>query len=279
MTVTPFRRIVIWYSLAWLVLVSPGARVSKLDAAGHWAFQRVGATVVPPVRNQAALRSSIDAFVENRLETLDLTLRPEADQVTLIRRECFDLTGLPPEPYAVDSFLADDSPTAYQRMVERYLASPRYGERWANHWLDVVGYADSNGRFSSDSNRPLAYRYRDYVIRSFNSDKPYDRFVWEQVAGDEMVGYKSDGDVTPDMVEALTATHFLRNAQDGTGESDGFVHGFAQPGVIGFDSRVGISFASRAVVERYETNAAFDESACQEAILSEGLCVLVVEAI
>src|SRR5205823_9747166 len=109
----------------------------------------------------------------------------------------------------------------YEKLVERYLASPRYGERWGKHWLDAAGYADSNGYFSADSDRPLAWRYRDYVIASFNADKPYDRFVREQLAGDEFVGFAPGGDVTPDMAEALTATHFLRNAPDGTGESDG----------------------------------------------------------
>ena len=106
-------------------------------------------------------------------------------------------------------------------MVDRFLASPRYGERWGKYWLDAAGYAESNGYFSADSDRPLAWRYRDYVIRAFNADKPFDHFVQEQLAGDELAGYKPGGDVTPDMVELLTATHFLRNAPDGTGESDG----------------------------------------------------------
>ena len=106
-------------------------------------------------------------------------------------------------------------------MIERYLAAPTYGERWGKYWLDAAGYADSNGYFSADSDRPLAYRYRDYVIASFNADKPYDRFVREQLAGDELCGFVPGGDVTAAQAEALTATHFLRNAPDGTGESDG----------------------------------------------------------
>src|SRR5262249_10745832 len=146
---------------------------------------------------------------------------PEADRTTLLRRVHLDLTGLPPTPTEVDAFLADRSVDAYERMVERCLASPRYGERWGKYWLDAAGYADSNGYFNADSDRPLAWRYRDYVIRSFNADKPYDRFVQEQLAGDELAGYVVGGDVTPAMVEPLTATHFLRNAPDGTGESDG----------------------------------------------------------
>lgn len=138
-----------------------------------------------------------------------------------MRRVAFDLTGLPPPPAEVAAFLEDKSPNAYEKMVDRFLASPHYGERWGKHWLDAAGYADSNGYFDADSVRAHAWRYRDYVVRSFNSDKPYDRFVREQLAGDEMVRYKPGGDVTPEMVEALIATHFLRNAPDGTGESDG----------------------------------------------------------
>src|SRR5262249_61982651 len=101
------------------------------------------------------------------------------------------------------------------------LRPPATGERWGKFWPDPAGSADSNGYFSADSDRPLAWRYRDYVIRSFNADKPYDKFVREQLAGDELVGFSPTADVTPEMVEALTATHFLRNAPDGTGESDG----------------------------------------------------------
>jgi hypothetical protein len=139
----------------------------------------------------------------------------------LIRRVSFDLTGLPPTLREIDAFVTDKAANAYERMVDRYLASPRYGERWGKYWLDTAGYAESNGYFSADSDRPHAWRYRDYVIRAFNADKPFDRFVQEQLAGDELAGYKPGGDVTPETAELLTATHFLRNAPDGTGESDG----------------------------------------------------------
>ena len=121
----------------------------------------------------------------------------------------------------MDAFVADKAADACERMVERFLASPHYGERWGKHWLDAAGYADSNGYFNADTDRPLAWRYRDYVIRAFNADKPYDRFVFEQLAGDELAGYQPGGDVTSATAELLTATHFLRNAPDGTGESDG----------------------------------------------------------
>src|SRR4029453_8722026 len=110
---------------------------------------------------------------------------PDADRHTLIRRVSFDLTGLPPTPEEIDEYLADQSPDACKRMVERYLASPHYGERWGKYWLDAAGYADSNGYFNADSDRPLAYRYRDYVIRKTNQDLPLDRFIREQLAGAE----------------------------------------------------------------------------------------------
>ncbi len=106
-------------------------------------------------------------------------------------------------------------------MVERYLASPHYGERWGKYWLDAAGYADSNGYFNADTDRPLAYRYRDYVVRSFNEDKPFDRFVVEQLAGDELSGFSPGQEATPEIISLLEATHYLRNGQDGSGESDG----------------------------------------------------------
>jgi hypothetical protein len=185
----------------------------------HRAFQPVVRPKVPDVRGEH--RTEVDRFILAALEAKKLTLNPEADRPTLIRRVAVDLTGLPPTPAEVAAFLTDKSPDAYERMVDRYLASPQYGERWGKHWLDAAGYADSNGYFDADSDRPHAWRYRDYVIRSFNIDNPYDQFVREQLAGDEMVHYKPGSDVRPEMVEALTATHFLRNALDGTGESDG----------------------------------------------------------
>jgi hypothetical protein len=163
----------------------------------------------------------VDRFVLAALESKGLALNPEADRPTLVRRVAFDLTGLPPTVAEIDAYASGASPDAYEKMVDRYLASPAYGERWGKHWLDAAGYADSNGYFNADSDRPLAWRYRDYVVRAFNADTPYDRFVTEQLAGDELVGFTPGGDVTPDMVGPLTATHFLRNAPDGTGESDG----------------------------------------------------------
>ncbi|MCE9561357.1 MAG: DUF1549 and DUF1553 domain-containing protein [Planctomycetes bacterium] len=183
------------------------------------AFRPVTRPKFPEVKS--TVRTDVDRFIVAALEAKKLSLNLEADRPTLIRRVCFSLTGLPPTVAEIDAFVTDKSADAYEKMVDRYLASPSYGERWGKHWLDAAGYADSNGYFNADSDRPLAWRYRDYVVKSFNSDKPYDRFVREQLAGDELVGFTPGGDVTPAMVEALTATHFIRNAPDGTGESDG----------------------------------------------------------
>jgi len=199
----------------WAILL-PEAPGQTPDQETHWAFQPV---VRPPVHGQT--KTDIDRFILAALEAKGLRLNPEADRLTLIRRVSFDLTGLPPTLVEIDVFVADSAPNAFERMVDRYLASPHYGERWGKYWLDVAGYADSNGYFNADSDRPLAWRYRDYVVRAFNSDKPYDRFVMEQLAGDELASYVPDCDVTPAMAELLTATHFLRNAPDGSGESDG----------------------------------------------------------
>jgi hypothetical protein len=204
---------------ACLALLVIGIVSAEEKKPQHRAFAPVVRPTVPTVKSAA--RTNVDRFILAILEAKGLTLNPEADRTTLIRRVSFDLTGLPPTVEEIDRFLADKSTDAYEKMVDRFLASPHYGERWGKFWLDAAGYADSNGYFNADSDRPLAWKYRDWVIKSFNNDKPYDRFVQEQLAGDELVRFAPDGDVTPAMVEALTATHFLRNAQDGTGESDG----------------------------------------------------------
>ena len=147
----------------------------------YWAFQPVKRIQAPA----AGEAHPVDAFVTEKLAKKSLAIGPEADRVTLIRRASFDLIGLPPTPEEVAAFVNDKSPDAFEKVVERLLASPHYGERWARHWLDLARYAESNG-FKSDETRPTAWRYRDYVIQSFNEDKPYDRFVQEQIAGDEM---------------------------------------------------------------------------------------------
>ncbi len=166
--------------LALLALAGPAPAEPP---GAHWAFKPPQRPPVPAVRDASRVRTPVDAFLLARLEAAGLTFAPPAERRTLLRRVTFDLTGLPPTPEEVDAFLSDTWTDAYVRVVERLLASPAYGERWAEHWLDVARYADTDG-FESDRDRPHTWRYRDYVIRSFNADKGYDRFLTEQLAGD-----------------------------------------------------------------------------------------------
>jgi hypothetical protein len=161
----------------------------------YWAFQKVVRPATPPISG-----SPIDAFILPNLRAKQLEPSKPLDRAQLLRRVTYDLTGLPPTPAELESFLKDPSRDAYEKVVDRLLASPHYGERWAAKWLDVVRYADTNG-FELDQDRPHAWRYRDYVVRCFNQDKPYDRFIREQIAGDEM--FPGDHD-------ALIATGYLR---------------------------------------------------------------------
>jgi len=187
----------------------------------HWAFAPSAGVLPPAPRDVHHVRNPVDRFIQKTLEDRGLALGPDTDRATLIRRVSFDLTGIPPRPEEIAAFVADPDPAAYDRLVERLLASPRYGERWGKYWLDASGYTDSNGYFSADSDRSLAYRYRDYIIRAFNADRPLDQIVREQLAGDELAGDRRGPDATPATIDQLIATHFLRNGQDGTGESDG----------------------------------------------------------
>ncbi len=169
-----------------------------------WAFQPVVKSAPPAVRQSGWVRNDVDAFILAKLEEKGIAPNPRADKLTLIRRASLVLTGLPPAPEQVQAFLADSSPKAFEKVVDDLLASPHYGERWARHWLDLARYADSEG-FKADETRPNVWRYRDYVIRSFNADKPYDRFVQEQIAGDELF---------PGNADALVATGFNRHFPD-----------------------------------------------------------------
>ncbi len=175
------------------------------EARNYWAFRKPTRVASPGPGNP------IDAFLEKTWREKGLDPAPEADHVTLLRRAYLDLTGLPPAPAEAQAFLADRRPDAWERLIDRLLASPAYGERWGRHWLDVARYADSNG-FEHDFDRPNAWRYRDYVIRAFNEDKPYDVFLREQLAGDEVPNVTND---------SLIATGFLRNyAKVGFREKD-----------------------------------------------------------
>jgi hypothetical protein len=172
----------------------------KPEARRHWAFQTVKPVRVPSTRDFSRVRNPIDAFVVARLEERGWSPAPAASPLVLLRRLYLDLTGLPPTPAEQDAFNKDPSPEALDRVADELLARPEYGERWARHWLDVARYADSNG-YERDAAKPSAWRYRDYVIDAFNKDKPFDRFIVEQLAGDEL----------PDAsAESVIATTFLR---------------------------------------------------------------------
>lgn len=188
-----------------------------------WSFQPLANVTVPALTES---KHPIDAFISRKLKEKSLSHSPRADSLTVIRRAAFDLTGLPPTPEEVDAFAANsqkDPSGAYQALIDRLLASPAYGERWGRHWLDVAGYADSDGVTEKDLERKHAWKYRDYVIQSLNSDKPFDEFVREQLAGDEIASLEgvhanSGSEVErARYAELLTATGFLRMAPDGTG--------------------------------------------------------------
>ena len=185
--------------------LEPGGKGITDADKQYWAFQPIKEPVVPDLKSQTSnlkpqIRNSIDQFIVARLQADGFTPAPEADRRTLIRRLTFDLTGLPPTPVEIAEFENDARDDAYERLVDRLLDSPAYGERWARHWLDLVRYAESDG-YRKDDYRPHAWRYRDYVVRSFQTDKPFDRFVQEQIAGDE---------IDPDSPDALAATGYLR---------------------------------------------------------------------
>src|SRR5579883_1718096 len=172
----------------------------KPAARNHWAFQPVKPASPPPVKDSSWVRNPIDAFVLAGLERRGWPPSPAAPPHALLRRLYLDLLGVPPNPEELDAFLKDPTPRALDRVADELLARPEYGERWARHWLDVARYAETNG-YERDGPKPSAWRYRDYVIDAFNKDKPFDRFVTEQLAGDELPGADA---------ETRTATTFLR---------------------------------------------------------------------
>ena len=192
-----------WHVLLFAVSVA-GLAGSHRPVPDDWAYRPAPRPAVPAVRNRHAVQTPVDAFLLAKLESRGLSFAPPADKATLLRRVSFDLTGLPPTPDELAAFTEDGSPDAYEKVVDRLLASPHFGERVALWWLDLVRFAESDG-FKADDPRPNAWRYRDYVIGAFNADKPYDRFVREQLAGDELY---------PDSPDALVATGFLRHFPD-----------------------------------------------------------------
>lgn len=176
------------------------------EARQWWSFQI-------PVKPQAPARGAIDHFINVKLAEKGWSMRPEADKRTLIRRAYFDLTGLPPTPADTKAFLEDNTPGAYEKLIDGLLASPRYGEHWGRHWLDIAGYSDSLGD-AGDVDRETSWKYRDYVLRAFNANKPINRFLLEQFAGDQLVNYKPNSSPNAEQREALVATGFLRTIAD-----------------------------------------------------------------
>ncbi len=219
---------------AW---VGGGAQAENPEAVGppvsqvrpedrqFWSFRPLANPQPPAVRQADRVRTPIDQFVLERLEAKGLGFSPDAAPETLARRAHLDLLGLPPSPDEVAAYRAGDA-NAFERLVDRLLASPHFGERWGRHWLDVAGYVDTVG-FDTDATLVILsegkWRYRDYVIRAFNQDKPYDRFITEQLAGDELFDWRKAEHLTPEMREALVATGYLRTARDLTHEDVGVI--------------------------------------------------------
>ncbi len=187
-------------ALGFGLAVAPAGSPGESRDGGWWSYRPLTRPDVPTVNDDAWVANPIDAFILSRIEQQGLSPAAEADKVTLIRRAYYDLLGLPPTPEEVAAFVADDAPDAWERLIDRLLESPHYGEKWGRHWLDIVRYAETDS-FERDRPKPMAWKYRDYVVRAFNSDKPYDRFIIEQLAGDEL----------PDAtVDTLTATGYYR---------------------------------------------------------------------
>jgi mono/diheme cytochrome c family protein len=191
------------------------SRISEEDRK-FWSFVPPVRPPLPLTKNTDRIRNAIDLFLLARLEEQQLSFASDALRDVLLRRATFALHGLPPEIRDLDEFLADGSADAFERELDRLQASPRYGEHAARHWLDVAGYADSDGYLAADRLRPEAWRYRDYVIGALNSDLPYDRFLLEQLAGDEISDWRRAEEISPEQARQLAATGFLRTASDPT---------------------------------------------------------------
>jgi mono/diheme cytochrome c family protein len=191
------------------------SKVSKKDK-DFWAYQTPRSLRPPEVDRRDQVTNAIDRFILSKLEARQLSLAGRASRRTLIRRLYLNLIGLPPAPDEIAQFINDNSPDAWGQLVDRVLASPRYGERWGGFWLDLCGYSDSEGIQHADPIRPEAWRYRDYVIRAFNDDKHYNQFLLQQLAGDELADYANAPKITSEIYDNLVATGFLRMSEDAT---------------------------------------------------------------
>ena len=184
----------------WTTDAKDSPAAVQVDPKNYWAYQTPKRPAIPTVAGNGWARNPIDAFLLAGLQANGLKPNGPADRVTLIRRATYDLIGLPPTQQEIAAFLNDQSPDAWEKVIDRLLASPHYGEKWGRHWLDLVGFAETNG-YERDADKPNAWRYRDYVIRSFNQNKPYDRFIKEQLAGDE---------ISPRTPDCIIATGYYR---------------------------------------------------------------------
>ena len=215
---------------AWIAAGAPGPTMAGIAPDNlvresdkkFWSFQAPVRPTVPVVKNAGDVRNPIDAFLLAKLEAKGLGYNREAGKLALMRRVYLDVTGLPPTLAEIAVYEADKAPNAYERLVDRMLASPHYGERWGQHWLDLAGYSDSEGFGQDDGVRRYAWRYRDYVVRSLNADKPYSQFLTEQIAGDEMSNdwKTAKSGVSQEMLDRLAATGFLRTTPDPTNSNE-----------------------------------------------------------
>ncbi|MFM7131413.1 MAG: PSD1 and planctomycete cytochrome C domain-containing protein [bacterium] len=212
----------------WIKAGARNSRAESLDPSQlpvimpeereHWAYQPIVSPTIPETQPKA--HNPVDSFLLKSLADRGLGFSPEASRESLVRRLAFDLTGLPPTAEEVQEFLADRRPDVWSRWVDHFLASQRYGEHWGRMWLDIAGYADTEGGNELDATRSDAWKYRDYVISALNADKPFDRFVTEQLAGDELVGYPLPAKPSQDASQLLAATGFLRTVADPTGRGE-----------------------------------------------------------
>ncbi len=206
--------------------IPPPVTMIREEDRQFWSFRPIARPAVPTLagNERHRIRTPIDAFLLARLDEKGLSFSADAEPATLVRRVYLDLLGLPPSPEEVDTYTSDNQPGAFERLIDRMLGSPHFGERWGRHWLDVAGYVDTVG-FDTDATNIITsdgkWRYRDYVIHAFNIDKPYDRFLTEQLAGDELHDWRPAKRLTPEMREALIATGYLRTARDMTHEDVG----------------------------------------------------------
>ncbi|MBC8351954.1 MAG: PSD1 domain-containing protein [Planctomycetes bacterium] len=233
--------------------VKPRTFVTAKDRE-YWAFRPPRRHKLPSIEHADLASSPLDYLLLKRLQDKALSYSPVAPKEVLIRRLYFDLTGLPPTPAQLDEFSQETSPDAYERLVDRLLASPRYGERWGRHWMDTVGYVDVrlyDGDGTTVYPNEGMWRYRDYIIRSFNSDKPYDDFIQEQLAGDEMVNWRTAREWTPEILEKLVATGYLRNIEDHTSEAQ-----------YGIDRRYEMMFDMMSMVSTSLLGLTFECSRC-----------------